>query len=306
MAILTAFEPIWLFAGLGYAARRWRLLNDKTVAVLGWFVFHLAMPAALFVKLTNTPLTGFDARPLGAFAASTVLVIALGWYAAYRVFDRKPGERAIWGMSAGYVNAANLGIPVAIQVLGSISFIVQVLLFQTLVISPVILITLDRHAEAAGRPSFLRTATVPFRNPVILASALGITSSAVGFRPPAALLAPLTLLSSVALPAALIALGASLYRGEPALDVRATEISAITALKLVLQPAVACVFGLLLHLPPAMLLAVVVCAGLPTAQNSFIFAQRYGVGDGIAGRAVLVTTTLALATIAAIATLFGH
>jgi malonate transporter and related proteins len=334
MAILSAFEPIWLFAGLGYAARRWRLLSEKAVTVLGWFVFHLAMPAALFVRLTKTPLAGFNARPLGAFAASTVLVIGLGWYAAGRFFDRKPGERAIWGMSGGYVNAANLGIPVAMQVLGSISFEVQVLLFQTLVVSPVILITLDRHAEAAGRHAdaagrhteaaarhseaaarraeaagrvrLWRTATVPFRNPIIVASALGITSSAVGFHPPSALLTPLTVLSMAALPAALIALGASLYRGEPALDVRTTEVSAITALKLVVQPAVACAIGLLLHLPPALLLAVVVCAGLPTAQNSFVFAQRYGVGDAIAGRAVLVTTTLSLATIAAIATLFGH
>src|SRR5262249_56067882 len=122
------------------------------------------------------------------------------------------------------------------RVLGSISLTAKALLFQTLAIPPVILITLDRHAEAAGGPSFLRTATVPFRNPVILASALGITSSAVGFRPPAALLEPLTLLSSVALPAALIALGASLYRGEPALHVRATHISSIPPPHLSLPP----------------------------------------------------------------------
>jgi len=312
MAILSAFEPIWLFASAGYAARRWRLLGDRPVAMLGWFVFHLAMPAALFVRLVRTPLTGFDARPLAAFTASTALMIALGWYCAGRFFHRKPGERAIWGMAAGYVNAANLGIPVAMQILGSISFLVQALLLQTLVVSPVILIALDRHAEtsghaeAAGKVGFWRTATVPFHNPVIFASALGIASSVAGFRPPPTLLTPLTWLSLTALPAAVIGLGASLYRKEPSPDARATEISAITALKLVVQPALACAIGLLLHLPPALLLAVVVCAGLPTAQNSFVFAQRYGVGEAIASRAVLVTTTLSLATIAAIAAMLGR
>jgi malonate transporter and related proteins len=306
MAILSAFEPIWLFATAGYAVRRWLLRGDRPVTVLGWFVFHLAMPAALFVKLSTTPLTGFDVRPLAAFAASTAVLIAVGWRGAGRFFHRKPGERAIWGMAAGYVNAANLGIPVAMQILGNISFIVQVLLFQTLIVSPVILVALDRHSDAAGQVRFRRTATVPFRNPVILASGLGIAASAIGIRLPPPLLTPLTLLAAAAVPAALIALGASLYRDEPATDVRPAEIAAITVLKLLVQPALAFAIGLALHLPAALMLAVVVCAGLPTAQNSFVFAQRYGVGEAVAGRAVLVTTTLSLATIAGMTALLGH
>jgi malonate transporter and related proteins len=64
--------------------------------------------------------------------------------------------------------------------------------------------------------------------------------------------------------------------------------------------------GLLLHLSQPQLLAVVVCAGLPTAQNVFIFAQKYSVGEGLASRAVLTTTTLSLTSIAAIAALLGH
>ena len=320
MAILSAFAPIWLFAAAGYAARRWRLLGERPVTMLGWYVFHVAMPAALFVRLVKTSLAGFDARPLAAFAASTAIVMAIGWYLAGRVFDRKPGERAIWGMAAGYVNAANLGIPVAMQILGGISFLVQVLLFQTMVVSPIVLIALDRHAETAriaatarnpGGPgirriTLRRTATVPFRNPIILASALGIALSAVSFRAPQALLTPLTWLSWTAMPSALIALGASLYSEEPAADVRAAEISVITVLKLVAQPALACALSLLLDLPAALLFAVVVCSGLPSAQNSFVFAQRYGVGQAIAGRAVVTTSTLSLATIAATVALFGR
>ena len=50
---------------------------------------------------------------------------------------------------------------------------------------------------------------------------------------------------------------------------------------------------------------MVVCAGLPTAQNTFIFAQEYGVGEALASRAVLVTTTLSLATLAGTAALLG-
>ena len=54
--MLHAFVPIWLLVAAGYAARRWRLVGDSAVAVLTWSVFHLAMPAALFVPLARTPL----------------------------------------------------------------------------------------------------------------------------------------------------------------------------------------------------------------------------------------------------------
>src|SRR5258707_12116800 len=119
MSMVRAFEPIWLFAAIGYAARRWRLLGDRAVTALAWMVFHLAMPTALFVRLSRTPLTGFDGRQLAAFSASTAVVIGAGWYCAGRLFDRKHGERAIGGMAGGDVNAANLGIPTAMPGLRS-------------------------------------------------------------------------------------------------------------------------------------------------------------------------------------------
>ena len=306
MGMLRAFEPIWLLAAIGYAARRWRLLGDTALSALCWFVFHLAMPAALYVRLAQTSLTGFDGRELAAFAASLVVTIGAGWYCAARFFDRKHGERAIWGMASGYGNAANLGIPLAMQVLGNISFLVEVLLLQTLIVSPIILATLDRHSAGGGELRLRRIATLPLRNPVILGSALGIAASATGFHATTIVQTPLKLLSVTAVPAALIALGASLCRRETTADVGRAEISVITVLKLIAQPALACAAGLALQLSQPELLAVVVCAGLPTAQNTFVFAQQYDVAEGLASRAVMVTTTLSLATIAGAAALLGH
>lgn len=304
--MLRAFEPIWLLAALGYAARRYRLLGDTAVSVLGWFVFHVAMPAALYVRLAQTTLAGFDGRQLAAFTAGLVATIAAGWYCAARFFDRKHGERAVSGMASGYGNTANLGIPIATQVLGTVSFLVEVLLLQVLVVGPVILATLDRHAAGGDRVSLRRVATLPLRNPVILGSALGIAASAAGFQTPPLAWAPLKLLSVAAVPAALIALGASLHRPQTTPDAGRAEISVIAVLKLLAQPAIACAAGLALGLGRPELLAVVVCAGLPTAQNVFVFAQQYDVAEGLASRAVMVTTTLSLATIAGAATLLGR
>lgn len=306
MGMVSAFEPIWILTAAGYLARRGGLLGDSAVSVLGRFVFHLAMPAALFLTLAGMPLSSLAVRPLAAFAVSTVAVMATGWYGARALFGRKPAEQPIWGMSAGYVNSANLGIPIAMRVLGSLSFLVEVVLLQVLVVTPVILIALDRHSDASGRVRIRRIATLPVRNPVILASALGVVWSAGGLPTPSPVKSSLTLLSAAAVPTALIALGASLHAdGRPA-ERGYGELSVIAALKLIAQPLVTFAIGAFaLHLSRPELLAVVICAGLPTAQNTFIFAQEYGVAEALASRAVLITTTLSLATLAATAALLG-
>ena len=209
MSLVAAFVPIWLLVAGGYAARRWplrghRLLGDRLLGVLSWSVFHVAMPAALFVTLARTPLTGFDARPLAAFAVSTALLIGPAWYLSGRAFDRKPGERAIWAMAAGYVNSANLGIPVALQVIGNLTFLVQVVLVQVLVVTPVILAALDRHADSSGQLRIRRFVTLPFRNPVILASALGIVAGGTRVTLPPTVHDPLAVLAATAVPLALV------------------------------------------------------------------------------------------------------
>ncbi|WP_328534721.1 AEC family transporter [Micromonospora zamorensis] len=307
MSLVSAFVPIWILTAVGYAACRWGLLGEAAAAVLGRFVFQLAMPSALFLALSQMPLSGFAGRPLLAFGVSTAAVVGFGWVGASWLFGRKPGERPIWGMAAGYVNSANLGIPIATQVLGNVSFLAEVVLLQLLVVTPVILIALDRHSDPAGRVRARRLASLPVRNPVILASLLGVACSATGLHLPSTASASLTLLSGAAVPTALVALGASLHRTSPsrAEPAKPGELAMITALKLVAQPVIAYAAGLALHLSAPQLLAVVVCAGLPTAQNTFIYSQEYGVGETVTNRAVVVTTTLSLATLAAAATLLG-
>lgn len=145
------------------------------------------------------------------------MVFGIGWLGASRLFGRKPAERPIWGMGAGYVNSANLGIPIAQQVLGNVSFPAEVILFQLLVVMTV-LTTLDRHGDATGPIRFRRIASLPVRNPVILGSVLGTIWSAAGLSVPSAVGDSLRLLGAAAVPVALIALialGASLYSDTP-------------------------------------------------------------------------------------------
>ncbi|MEH1058202.1 AEC family transporter [Micromonospora sp. CPCC 206171] len=413
--MLAAFVPIWLLTGLGWVTGRRGLLGGAAERVLGGFVFHLAMPAALFTALSRTEL---DVRlpALGAFAASTAATMALAFVLCAVARRRGGGEATIGAMAAGYVNSANLGIPVALQVLGDATFLTGVLLFQVLVVTPVVLVLLDRSAGRAWRPG--RLLTLPLRNPVIAGPALGALCAALHWRPPDLIGAPLAMLGAAAVPTALVTLGLSLtagsraagpptgdrpaphvgpptgdrpvphagpptddrpvpHAGPPAghrlashaapatgdrpapragpppvgtgphadgvqasggvLAIRAlptvdgaagspdsevtdgapptgdgsrgggvkVEVALLSGLKLLVQPVIAWSVGRLVGVTGTDLLALVVCAALPTAQNTYIFAREYGRAEVVARETVVVTTACAMGTLALIGALLG-
>ncbi|MFE7351824.1 AEC family transporter [Streptomyces sp. NPDC057543] len=227
-ALLSAFAPIWMLTAIGCAVGRSGLLGERAEAVLGRFVFHVAMPAALFTMVSRARLDAFANSSMVAFAAGTAVVCGLGFVASGRLFGRDTADRAIGSMASGYVNSANLGIPVAVQVLGDASFVAQIILFQVLLVSPVILTLLDTGSGAgAGAGSgkglvFRRMLTMPVRNPIIMASLLGVVVSALGLRLPHALAHSCDVLGAAAVPTALITLGLSL-NARPATGVPATR-----------------------------------------------------------------------------------
>ncbi|ROQ71185.1 hypothetical protein EDD95_7277 [Streptomyces sp. CEV 2-1] len=302
-ALLSAFGPIWMLTAAGYAVGRSGLLGAQAEAVLGRFVFHVAMPAALFSMVSGSRPAGFAHLPVVAFAAATALVSGLGYVVARRFFGRGRADGAISSMASGYVNSANLGIPVAVQVLGDASFVAQVILFQVLLVSPVILTLLDSGTRAAGGPGggLRRMLTMPVRNPVIMASLLGVAVSAAGLRLPAALTHSCDLLGAAAVPTALVTLGLSLHGGPAGGTARVggrAEVGVAVTLKTLAQPLTAfLVAGPLLGLPDHQVLAVVLCSALPTAQNAFIYAREYGLDTGLARNAVVASTVVSMLTL---------
>ncbi|MFI1523769.1 AEC family transporter [Kitasatospora cineracea] len=309
-ALVSAFAPIWALTAVGWLAGRTGLLGADAEAVLGRFVFHVSMPAALFTVVARTDLASFADRWVLAFAAGTLVASVLGLAAGLRA-ERNTAERTVAVMAAGYVNSGNLGIPVAAQVLGSASFAAPVLLFQVLLVTPVLLTVLDASTGTAP-PSpaarLRRLAMLPLRNPVILGAGLGALFSAEGWHLPGPLAHSADLLGAAAVPAALVTLGLSLHTppGTAAQRPDRGELGVAVLVKTVGQPLAALAVGaLLLHLRGPQLRAAVLMSALPTAQNVYVYARLYGAAPVLARSAVLASTVLSMLTLSVIAWSLG-
>ena len=146
-------------------------------------------------------------------------------------------------MASGYVNAGNLGLPIAVYVLGDAAAVAPILLFQLAVLTPVFTTLLDVLPDSSGgeRPSWVRTLTAPLRNPIAIATAAGlIVSGDRDAGDPEPVGAPLQLIADLAVPGMLLAFGISLNgAARPGAGEIGPPLWTVVALKNVVHPALA-------------------------------------------------------------------
>ena len=308
--VLAGFAAIWTVTAVGWLVGRRDLLGPRAERVLARLVFFVLTPALLFTTLSRTDPADLATPALAAFAAGALVTGAAGAALARWRWRRPLGETAVATLCASYVNAGNLGIPIAAYVLGDVAAVAPVLLFQTLLVAPLALAVLDRTDGAADRRTGFGPARLFLfagRNPIMLGSAAGIAVAASGWRPPDEALRPVELLGSAAVPVALLALGLALAgpRGEPSAGRAVEPAYALVALKALVHPALAYLVARLLGLDGPALLAAAVTAALPTAQNVYVFAARYERAEPLARDVVLLSTLVAAATTGVLAAWLG-
>jgi len=303
--VIVGFGIVALVVATGVLVGRMRILGDTALDVLTKAAFFVFSPALLFVVLGDADITQLFSNllPVSALAAGVTLVIFV--VVARLLWKRNVAQLTVGGLAASYVNANNIGLPLAVYILGDAAAVAPVLLLQLLFMTPLGLTILD--ITTSGQVSFGRILSQPFRNPLIIASALGVMVSALDISLPTIVHDPLALLGQAAVPTLLFALGLSLatQRLWAATEHR-PDIVLASGLKLVVMPVVAWLAGaFLFDLDAQSLFTVVILAALPSAQNVFNYAQRYGVAIPLARDSVVITTVLSLPVMMVIALLLA-
>lgn len=288
---------------VGWGLGRAGALPRDADRILTRLAFFAATPALLVTTLADAELGAvLSARTLSAVVAEVVAV--LGAFAVHRgLLRRELPEAVIGALASAYVNAANLGIPVAVLVIGDATAIAPILLLQLLILTPAAFAVLDTTTRRLAA-SPLRRAAAPLRNPLVLAVLGGVALNLTGV-PLDAVAAGhvreiLDLLGRMAVPLMMISLGLSLAdarrsrrggrRAAPASAGQERALWWAVGWKLVAAPVIAAGLGAVLGLRGVGLLVPVTMACLPTAQNVFMYASRYERAVPLARDAVLLTT----------------
>ncbi|MCW4463946.1 AEC family transporter [Glutamicibacter sp. MNS18] len=305
--VLSGFSIIWVVILVGYFVGRTGVLGEQGRWVLNRLTFFVASPALLFMTIADSEPTQVLGPLLWIATISASLTAVVYHLATFKWLKRTPAERIIAAMSASTVNSANLGLPIALYVLGDMSHAAPVILFQLALYQPVNLAMLDA-TTLTHRTTFLALLTATAKNPMIIGSMAGLVVALSGWQVPQLVLEPIELIAGASIPAMLLAFGISLVGSKP-LD-RATgrraDVVVGTVAKLVLHPLIAWLLAaFVFQLSTPMVISSVIMAGLPTAQNIFVTASRYEQGVVIAKDTVMLTTICAIPVMMLLASILG-
>jgi malonate transporter and related proteins len=311
--VLAGFATIGIIIGLGFLLAQLRILDATALGVLTRVAFYVASPALMITVLGGTDAHRLLSANLVASLGSVAVAATIAVLVARLLWRREAGDTVIATFCSAYVNAGNLGLPIAAYALGDAALIAPMLLAQLLILQPSGLAVLDAITYvpspgiSRGRLLLIRLSQ-PLRNPLALGSLIGLVLALTGFKLPLIINAPLTLVGGIAVPAMLLAYGISLRLGpRPGSGEPPIQIATLVSIKLLVQPITAYLIGAYaLGLVGRDLLAVTVIAALPTAQNVFTFAVRYDRGVILARDMIFVATLLSVPAILIITWLLAY
>ena len=303
--ILTGFAVIALAVFLGWLAARTGVLGPNARPVLARLNFSVLSPFLLFSVLSTADVHALFSALLPVSAIAAVAVMLVFATASLVLLRRGLAATTIGSLAAGYVNGNNIGIPIALYMLGDAAYSAPIVLLQLLLFAPIALAILGARVE--GRTSFGGILKSTFTNPIIIGSLLGVLVSVTGLELPALIMDPVQLIGQAAVPLMLIAYGLSLHGQrmfEPGTGLR--DVLLASMLKLLVMPVVAWAVGAFVFgLDGVDLFAVTVLAALPTAQNVFNFAQRYETAELVARDTVFLTTVGSVPVLLVLSLLLG-
>jgi malonate transporter len=286
ISAFSGFALIGVIVAAGWAVGRWLRLPENAEEVIGRLVYAVLAPCLLFDVVSRADLHVLFTEPL--------LVSATAAAACTRIMG---------SLASGYTNANYIGLPVATYVLHDAALVVPIVMVQLLVITPIALTLLE--IVTTGRASWRSVLTAPLRNPLIVAVVLGAVVALTTVRLPSVLADPIATVGHATVPVVLIVFGMSLH-GQRVLAAGSDRAATVVAvlLKSVGMPAIAVALATALRLSHSATYAVTVLAGLPTAQNVFLYGQRFQTSLVLVRDAIFLSTVACVPALLAIAYLF--
>jgi len=314
--VLEVTLPIFGLVFCGFFGQRLRLVPEASVDTLNRFVFHFALPAMLFRAIAVQPASAYgNFAFLCGWVLASLCCYGLARWFAQATLGRGPMSATVLAMNVTHPNLGYIGLPLALE-LGREHVPIMVMavmgdMFVIIVLSLVLLEYETRRAdrrilEEARKAGLAVGSTLEgsialtvlqglARSPIVMAALIGLIWSVMALPIPKLLDNVSRLLGGAAAPVALFAIGASIGRARLRLD--ATS-AGMVGWKLLVHPLIA---ALVLSLIPGIEAPVwamgVVAACLPSASNTFIIANRYGVKTGSVAQSIVAGSLLAILSV---------
>jgi predicted permease len=307
--LVGALLPVFFVLALGYAAGRFNAFDADQSAGLSKLALSFALPASLFVSMTDIPkdLLLQQGRLVLALILSHAGLFLIAWFALGFVKPLHGTPSIIYALMLSTSATPVFGLAVLKPILGSTSAgtVGLVALAINLTVPPaVILLEMDAAAKNqklatdSSMPSPILTGlNTGLKSPLLWAPILGIAVVLASIHLPTVIASCFELIGSATSGVAVFAVGLILAAHPVRLSpgVLAGSLARITV-----QSAVLFMLLHLLHVVSPFARESLVCCSFPLATVVVLFAARYKAAQSEMASMLLITTRALAITVPAI------
>jgi predicted permease len=317
LQILNNLGPLFLVILLGAVLARHGWLTDGFTKPLNRVIYWIALPSLVVLSLARAQFDALAAlKVYGIFMAGTAGSMVLALFIALLL--RLPTPSAAAFVQAAFRgNLAIIGLPVltyhmaqkgaglaetdSLPATGALVLGATMITYN--VLSVLVLLPCQKRHEPGVEPERPHALQQIVTNPLIVASVLGAVLGGFSVPVPQVLLGTLGALADLAIPGALLCIGAGL--GTTRLRGRILWPSLASLVKVAATPVFTLVVAANLGLHGPELMLAMLFSACPTAAASYILAERMGADAHLAGSAIALSTLFSALPLTLVLTLFG-
>jgi len=292
MSTIQTIVPIFAIILLGVLARRKGFIPQAFLEPANRLVYYLAIPAMIFRAISGSSLTS-ELHPKVVVATLVCIpaIFVFAWI-LNRLMGNTGGRSGTFIQCAFHGNLGYIGLAVIFYYLGDAGLVKGSIIAGLIMIVQNFLGVLalqlfaDQKKDGGRIKQFMGRILI---NPVILSALLGIGYAALQLPMPVILDRSLKILSGLALPMALLLIGASLSFS--LVRVQLSSALASSFAKLIALPALGLIAYRYLGLWPDDYLPGLILLAAPSATLTYVFAKE------MHGDAELAVATISVGTV---------
>ena len=324
--VLGVTLPIFVVVAIGYFIKKRGIISEENVPVLNKLTYNFGLSSLVFIQIAQNKFSDiFDVKLLKVIFPSYFSYILIIFFIFF--FTKiKAGTKSAIIVSSFRNNMAFIGMPILLYAFGELasakaSIVIAMLLPLNIIFTAIFFqvfnlkaaganinsqiapgekpATGDRfNVNTAGKINLKRLAKEIFLDPVIIGVAAGLLVSYFNFNLPKPVTNIFSILSDIAVPLALLSIGASFKFAHIRNHIK--YISIISGAKLVIFPAIAFVFGkYVFNLGSLDLVAICILFATPVAVATYIQAQKYDTDLDFISSVIIVSTIVSALTLTA-------
>lgn len=286
---------LYIIVAVGFICDRVGLYTEKAARLTNDLLFYIVTPAIIVQSFTSIVYTPESLRNLLlSFLGGTVLHVAaiLISFPFFRKGDKRTSN--VYKFACVYGNVGYMALPLAAAVLGD-----EGVFFCSGVLIPFNIFAFTHGVHLMSSTSGSKTkfnVKSLFFNPGVISVVIGMPLFLLHVTLPRIVAEPVSYIASLNTPLAMLMFGTYLSKTNLRKMFFRKETYFVAFLKLIVLPAVMLVGLKLLQIPSVLCTALLISASAPTANNTVMFATKYGNDTAAASQTIAVVSFLSVLT----------